>query len=353
MTQPRLHLIAPAAPCRSFFSALGGCSAQEFVADVQEWVGSTYEVTADAALMNADEDELAGGRTDDRQRADDIEQALADDAVVAVVALRGGAWFTRILPLIDFSVLDRRTKPVAAFGFSELTTLVNIVGAHERGLGFYAPTPAFLIYGLKRYAATLPQLGAGAAQSPDEWMQKRLSTEVKGFFLDVVDILKGVDQRKAIEARHVRGDLSDACAATFVGGNLTVLSTLIGSRYASCVNPAGRWLVLEDYNDKPERIDRFLAHLTLAGYWDACEGVLLGDFHQNTRNLTDAVLAMLEFHLPADSPTPILVTDRIGHIWPADTLPLHQPMTLRRSGEASYSIQWPTTSPTVVQKGVD
>ena len=346
-------MIAPAAPCRSFFSALGGCSAQDFVADVQEWVGSTYEVTADAALMNADEDELVGGRTDDRRRAEDIERALAEDAVVAVVALRGGAWFTRILPLIDFSVLDRRTHPVAVFGFSELTTLVNIVGAHERGLGFYAPTPAFLVYGLKRYAAMLAQLGFGAAQSPDEWMQKRLSTEVKGFFLDVVNILEGVDQRKAIEARHVRGDLSDACAATFVGGNLTLLSTLIGSRYASCVNPAGRWLVLEDYNDKPERIDRFLAHLTLAGYWDACEGVLLGDFHQNTRNLTDAVLAMLEFHLPADSPTPVLVTKEIGHIWPADTLPLHQPMTLRRSGDASYSIQWPTASLTVVQKDVD
>ena len=346
-------MIAPAAPCRSFFSALGGCSAQDFVADVQEWVGSTYEVTADAALMNADEDELVGGRTDDRRRADDIERALAEDAVVAVVALRGGAWFTRILPLIDFSVLDRRTHPVAVFGFSELTTLVNIVGAHERGLGFYAPTPAFLIYGLKRYAATLPQLGAGAAQSPVEWMQERLSTQVKLFFLDVVNILEGVDQRKAIEARHVRGDLSDACAATFVGGNLTLLSTLIGSRYASCVNPAGRWLVLEDYNDKPERIDRFLAHLTLAGYWDACEGVLLGDFHQNTRDLTDAVLAMLDFHLPADSPTPVLMTKGIGHIWPADTLPLHQPMTLKRIGEARYSIQWPTPSPTVVQKDVD
>ena len=85
-------MISPAAPCRSFFSALGGCSAQDFVADVQEWVGSTYEVTAGAALMNADEDELVGGRTDDRRRAEDIERALANDAVVAVVARKAGAY---------------------------------------------------------------------------------------------------------------------------------------------------------------------------------------------------------------------------------------------------------------------
>ncbi len=344
MTRRRLHLIAPAASCRSFFSALGGLSLREFMSEVREWIGPAYEVTADGTLMEVDEDELAGGRRDDRRRAQDIEQALADDSVVALVALRGGAWFTRILPLIDFSVLDRRTQPVAVFGFSELTTLVNIVGAFDQGLGIYAPTPGFLIYGLKRHAAMLLQHGAGDAQSPHDWMRKRLGTEVKLFFRQVVEIIEGAGA--GIEARRVEVEqrssflYPDRCDAAFVGGNLTVLSTLIGTPYARFVDPTGRWLVLEDFNDKPERIDRFLAHLTLAGWWDRCEGVLLGDFHQDGRKLTDAVLAMLSFHLPADRPLPILVTDRIGHVWPAQPLPLHRRTTIVRSDEGNFSIQW-------------
>jgi muramoyltetrapeptide carboxypeptidase len=326
---------------------MGVRSAAELVALAQEAVGGTYQVSANEAILEAAEDESRGGRIDDRLRAEDLQQGLADPDVVAVVALRGGAWFTRILPLIDFTVLDRRERRVAVFGFSELTPLVNIVGAHPRGLGVYSMGPAFLTYGMKRYAASRLQLADRGGASPEDWMLRRLREEFFAFFRAVTAILEGRGGG-SLTARHVYGAVPPPGEVRFIGGNLTVFSTLIGSRYQECIRPKGRWLVLEDFNDKPERFDRFLAHLTLAGYWEECEGVLLGDFHQQGHDLTGPVLAILTFHLRRDSSLPVLVTSQVGHIWPMTPLPLHVPATLERIDEMSVSIRWPAAALCVV-----
>jgi muramoyltetrapeptide carboxypeptidase len=342
--RPRIHLIAPAGSCRPFFEPIGVRSAQELIALVQEAVGGTYQVSANEAILEAAEDESRGGRIDDRLRAEDLQQALADPDVVAVVALRGGAWFTRILPLIDFTVLDRRERRVAVFGFSELTPLVNIVGAHPRGLGVYGMGPAFLTYGMKRFAASRLQLADRGGVSPEEWMLRRLRKEFLAFFRNVTSIIEGRGGVGPLSARRVHGELPRPGEVQFIGGNLTVFSTLIGSRYQECIRPNGRWLVLEDFNDKPERFDRFLAHLTLAGYWEECEGVLLGDFHQGERDLTGAMLAILSYHVPRGGSFPVLVTAQVGHVWPMTPLPLHVPATLERIDDTSVSIHWPASA---------
>jgi muramoyltetrapeptide carboxypeptidase len=348
VSQLRIHLISPAGPCRPFFGPIGVRSGAELVALVQEAIGPSYQVSGNELILDAVEDESRGGRSDDRLRAEDLQLALADSNVVAIVALRGGAWFTRILPLIDFAVLDRRERRIAVFGFSELTPLVNIVGAHPRGLGIYDMGPAFLTYGMKRFAATRLQPADLAGVTPEEWMLQRLRDEFFTFFRQVTSLIEGGGGVGPLTARHIQGELPRSGEMRFVGGNLTVFSTLIGSRYPECISPKDRWLVLEDFNDKPERFDRFLAHLTLAGYWDDCEGVLLGDFHEGQRDLSETVLAILSYHLPRNRPLPILVTSQVGHIWPMTPLPLHIPGTLEVIDESSVSIRWPASALRVV-----
>jgi len=339
----KIHLIAPAGSCRRFVEQLGLASADTLIAHIQGIVGSDFAVTGDADLIAAAEDDDRGGRGDDRERAADIQRALADQEVAAIVALRGGAWFTRILQLIDFFVLDRRARPVSVFGFSELTTLVNIVGAHANGRGIYDLCPGSLPSGLRRHARMhLGLSGEPEGRSPaDDWMKSRLLPEFAAYFLDVISIIEGRGTCRGLTAERVAGELPDRCEATFVGGNLCVLTTLLGSEaHRDVVNPAGRWLVIEDINEKPERIDRFLAHLTLAGFWDLCAGILVGDFHLQDRQFTAAVAAMLAYHLPPDCSVPILTTTQVGHVWPMSPLPLHVPLTLERSGENDYSIRW-------------
>lgn len=318
------------------------------VALVQEAIGPKYQVSGNEVILDAMEDESRGGRSDDRLRAEDLQQALADSNVVAIIALRGGAWFTRILPLIDFAVLDRRERRIAVFGFSELTPLVNIVGAHRLGLGVYGMGPAFLTYGMKRYAATQLQSGELAGVTPEEWMLRRLRKEIFAFFRQVTSLIEGRSSVGPLTARHIQGELPRSSEVRFIGGNLTVFSTLIGSRYEECISLKNRWLLLEDFNDKAERFDRFLAHLTLAGYWDDCEGVLLGDFHEGQRDLSATVLAILSYHLPRNRPLPILVTSEVGHVWPMTPLPMHIPGMLQRTSESSVSFAWPASALRVV-----
>jgi len=320
----RVHLIAPAGTCEVLLPLINVSEPADLVAIAQEAMGPDFEVTADVGLLASREDDQHGGRDDDEQRAADIQHALADDDVCALVALRGGAWLTRIIPRIDFSVLDQRTQPVVVWGFSELTTLVNIVGAHPRGLGVYGMVPAFFRYALTRIARQRGIPAGSPANDPETWVATRLRPEFDGFFHALATTLAGGAEPVAFDARVVRGR-ADQCTgpAVFVGGNLTVLSTLIGSRYDACIQPDDRWLVLEDYNDKPERFDRLFAHLTLAGYFDRCRGVLLGDFHLRDRDLLEVVLAILDYHLPRDRAVPVLATEQVGHVWPMVPLPLH------------------------------
>ena len=338
MGRRKIHLIAPAGSCRPFLAALELSSAADLLALVQEYTGADYLVVGDEFLIAAEEDEDRGGRDDDRRRAEDIEQALGDPEVVAIVTIRGGAWFTRILPFIDFTILDRRPEPVTVFGFSELTTLVNIVGAHRNGRGIYDMGPAFLMYGLKRHAVTQLGLTTSDDSSAAVWMGPRLRPELRAFFRDVVSIIEGRGTDRAITAELISGELPDSSAVTFVGGNLTVLIALVGTPYQRFIEPTGRWLVIEDLNEKPERLDRFLAQLTLAGFWNECAGLLLGDFHKGDRTLTEAVAALLAYHLPSTRTIPVLTSEQVGHIWPMSPLPLHTPMRVERIAPRQFSI---------------
>jgi len=322
----RVHLIAPAGVCGPFLTKLECDTPEALVAMVQRAIGPTFTVTADVELLAAMEDESRGGRTDDTGRAADIQAVLADDEVVALLAIRGGAWLTRILPHIDFSVLGARRRRVAVWGFSELTTLVNIVGHHPNGLGVYDMGPAFLAYGLRHYAQMARLEGTPLADDDAAWARERLRPEFDAFHRNLGAMLHGDGEAVEISARIERGAVPSGCStASFVGGNLTVLSTLVGTPFEPAIDPDGKWLLLEDYNDKPERLDRFLSHLSLAGYFRRSAGVLLGDFHFGERDLLPTILAILDYHLPAGRSLPVLSTRQIGHTWPMTPLPVHTP----------------------------
>jgi muramoyltetrapeptide carboxypeptidase len=262
----RMHLIAPAGSLQAFYRHLKVNDGAEMLSLFQEYLGPEVALSADRSILDALEDEHRGGRNDDDARARDISAALADDSIAGVLAVRGGAWFARILPKIDFGALDRRTVPVTVVGFSELTPFINIVAAHPMGRGIHDMGPAFLVYGLERHARLSLKLRDESSPAPDEWMRRNLREHVRGYLRQLRDQLRGEAVVRPIEALRVCGEVDGGTPAEFVGGNLTVCSTMIGSTFADAIDPQGRWLFLEDFNDKLERFDRFLACLTLAGF---------------------------------------------------------------------------------------
>ncbi len=331
MKPTRIHLIAAAATGKPFTATLGLRDSRELIQLFQEQLGNGFRVTGDERLLDATENDMKGGRTDDLARAAELSTAFADTSIHALLAIRGGAWMTRILPHINFAELRARNSPITLFGFSELTTLVNIVGASPKGLGILDMGPAFIPYGLSRrrsHAILADASGEPARNPPIEVIMRELSQ----FLTDIRRMLNGHPSKRTITARLVQGQLEDSFETTFRGGNLVVLSTLIGSRFDKYVRPNADWLILEEINEKPERIDRLLAHLTLAGFWKRCAGLLLGDFHRQETELLPAVLELLPYHLPEDRTMPVLVAREVGHVLPMAPLPVHSPMTVKRAG---------------------
>jgi muramoyltetrapeptide carboxypeptidase len=92
-------------------------------------------------------------------------------------------------------------------------------------------------------------------------------------------------------------------------------------------------LALEDIKETPYRIDRFLAALKIAGWFDRCAGVLVGDFCSGQTDTQPAVLELLRYHLPDPLHTPVVTTRSFGHIWPLAPVPINRPLRLdlRRS----------------------
>ena len=138
----------------------------------------------------------------------------------------------------------------------------------------------------------------------------------------------------------MRGRLPARTGATFVGGCLSLVTPLTTSRYTKRIDPRNRWIVLEDLDEQPHRIDRQLAHIKLAGWFDRCAGVLIGDFHLGDKDQTKTVLNMLPYHLPARRNVPIIVTKRVGHVWPLAPLPIRRQVTLETGKTGRVRFNW-------------
>jgi muramoyltetrapeptide carboxypeptidase len=121
-------------------------------------------------------------------------------------------------------------------------------------------------------------------------------------------------------------DSADSAAGVaegpLVGGNLTLLQTLVGTRFAPALD--GAILFLEDVGEDLYRVDRTLAHLRLAGWLDRLAGVAVGRFTEMRRLTGDGGMGFDEvlahYFLPLG--IPVLQGLPFGHIDDQWTLPL-------------------------------
>lgn len=301
-------------------------------------VGPAYAVTINADLLTAREDDKDGGRADDAARAAEIQSALADDDVAALVTIRGGAWFVRLLDRIDFEVLAKRRRPLHIFGFSEMTPLVAIAGRYPKAVGLYDLGPGFLYAGVKRHVQLDVKRYARNVDLDENqheafaagWAMANYRSEMAGFFREVVSIVEGRGCPRVPRGCVLSGKLPARTPIRIVGGNLSLVAPMMGTRYGPAFDTAGKWLALEDLNEMPEQCDRMIAGLKHNGLLERAEGIILGDFHNKDGVFVDAVHKLLKFHLPARRNLPVIGLDNFGHIWPIAPLPMHREVTLRR-----------------------
>ncbi len=320
MTPDRIHLISHANPLTPDVARFGFASAEEYVAFIRAHLPRTLRLTCNRRLLRADEDEWHGGRNDDALRIRDLQAALDDPRTLAIVASNGGGYFTRLLPHIDFSVLARRRTPLWALGFSELTTLVNHVASYPCGRGLYWLCPNWLAYrihpsatarsALAEFCCTLPEVLAGRAPA------------------GVRHLDFGPIRGKCVRGKARSGTVR------LIGGCLAVLASALTGPLDRRMKPDGKWLILEDIKETPYRLDRFLAALKLAGWFERVAGVILGDFRMMHTDTQPAVAELLQYHLPARRNVPVVTTHSFGHVWPMVPVLLNRPARMEVRGRA-------------------
>ncbi len=175
--------------------------------------------------------------TDD-ERAADLQAALDDDSVKAVISARGGYGTMRIIDKLDFTKF--RTHPKWVIGYSDITVLHSHI--HN--------------FGIETLHATMPINFAVNAEAV-ETMRKALFGEKLNYFLE----------------KHPLNRKGKA-EAQMIGGNLSLLYALTGS--ASSVHTKGKILFIEDLDEYLYHIDRMMVSLKRYGKLADLAGLIVG-----------------------------------------------------------------------------
>lgn len=343
MPRPRppnvIHLLAHANPLGGDLAQLGFADLDAYLLFIREHLPPTLVLRLDRAILSAIERPEAGGRSDDDARVRDLQRAISSPSSLALVALSGGAWLSRILPRLDFSPLARRSTPLWALGFSEMTGLVNAVAARRGGRGVYWLCPNYLAWrcasvadARERFAdfwRALPELlgGDSAARRP---LRLLPAAEADRASENAMVRL----WNSPIECRKAAGVVRSG-PMRVVGGCLSVLAALAGGRLLPAATIRDAWLLIEDHKEAAYRNDRHLAALTNAGWFERLAGVLVGDFHAEGRSTAQEVLALLPYHVPRARRRrfPVLTTAQVGHVWPMSPIELNRRLHLDVRGE--------------------
>lgn len=189
----------------------------------------------------------------DTDRAADINQLFADPKVAAILPIRGGWGCSRILPYLDYKVIQENPKIIV--GFSDITALLVAINAKTGLVTFHGPN------GLTSWRTQQTESFRKVLFAGEKLTFKNHKDPIDN------DRLMQVKYRiRTINPGFVRGRL--------IGGNLSVFSTLVGSPYLP--NLKGAILFLEEVEENIYRIDRFLTHLKLAGVLKQISGFIFG-----------------------------------------------------------------------------
>jgi muramoyltetrapeptide carboxypeptidase len=257
------------------------------------------------------------------ERLDDLHAMFRDPEVKAVFCVRGGYGSQHLLDRIDYDLIRRNPKIFA--GYSDITAMHLAIHQNTGLVTFHSPVPlsAFTEYTQKHFVPALTEAKPlGRLTNPDETNQLRPEHTLR-----------------AVRAGKATGRL--------IGGNLTLISTLMGTPYEP--DTRGAIFFLEDVGEEPYRIDRMLTQLRLAGKLQQAAGIIIGECADcapseykpfvaagfSLGEVVDAILGALN--------VPVLSGLTFGHTDDQLTLPLGLTATLD-AGAGTVEIQQPAVS---------
>lgn len=230
---------------------------------------------------------LAGS---DAQRAQLVNRLFKDPDVQAIVCARGGYGSLRMLPLVDFDIIQ--AHPKIFVGYSDITALLTAITSQSGLVTFHGPMVTTL--------ATAPEL-----------TRQTLSAAIASDAPIEIAPAAGV----VIQAGQTKGPV--------IGGNLNTLCHLLGTSFEAGFK--NHILLLEDRGEAHYRIDRMLSQMKLAGCFEGIAGLVLGSFEDC--GALDGIYQIFQEHFQ-DFQIPILAGFDIGHGKQNMTVPIGMTATL-------------------------
>lgn len=237
----------------------------------------------------------------DELRAKDINDFFADDGIDGIICMKGGYGTPRILDKLDYAVIASHPKVFA--GYSDITALHLAFARYANFPSFHTPM-----------AISIADEGFDSFSL--EAMKKCImSTEPLGRLLSVTNShnFQGFNHKTIVPGKAV---------GRLIGGNLSLVAAMTGTPYS--INPEGAIIFLEDVNEEPYRIDRMLSQLRLAGVFNNCEGIVLGDFKDCNAKEPERSLTLEEVFMDILAPIgkPCFYGFAAGHSLPTLSFPL-------------------------------
>jgi muramoyltetrapeptide carboxypeptidase len=234
-----------------------------------------------------------------KERVDDLHAAFRDPKIAALWAIRGGSGCAQILPALNYELI--RNHPKIVLGYSDITALLLALYRRTGLVTFHGPVgiSTFSDYSVAHLRAVL--------------FEGRRNFTV-GSAAD--------NEAKSADApeyapRTLRAGVAEG---TLVGGNLAVLSALIGTPYMPSL--ASALLFLEEIGEAPYRIDRMLTQLRQGAARPA--GVAFGVFRRCDPDKDERSLTLNETLLDfaQQQRVPGVAGLSFGHIAHQMTLPI-------------------------------
>jgi len=250
-----------------------------------------FDVHVDEAAL-AKHQRFAG---DDATRLAALYRVAAQAPDVAL-ATRGGYGMSRLLDAIDWKRIARSVERGTRWvGQSDVTTLQLGLLAHAGGVTWAGPLAV------------------------DDFGGDLVDEVTEGCFLEA---MRG--ELEAVGFRTEPGFDGLQVRGTLWGGNLCMVSAMLGTPHWPKAATKGGVLFLEDVNEHPYRIERGLLQLHQAGVLDAQKAVVLGAFSHWRKSPLDRGYSLKSAiaHVRSVTRTPILTGLPFGHVSPKVTLPV-------------------------------
>jgi muramoyltetrapeptide carboxypeptidase len=189
----------------------------------------------------------------DQERTIGLQQLLDNPDVKAIWFARGGYGTVRIIDELNFDNFSQHPKWL--IGFSDLTVLLNHVAQN----------------------CTIATLHAAMAMQADSSNVLYNTKDIDSIF----DIIGGGKVSYSMPSHNL--NVNGKCNGQLVGGNLSVLYSLIGT--PSFPDMSEKILFLEDLDEYLYHIDRMIVNLKRNGVFNNLAGLIVGgmtDMNDNT-----------------------------------------------------------------------